>query len=91
MESEEVEEPAEGGKTEGAESELYEEEAPEVVELSPQELEHFILKSEIWDALAFGGMSLDQAREILKGMVIAEPKSESQPRRGRKGRREVSS
>ncbi len=87
--SEDVE--IESGISEGEETtessasdEYFEEEIIETKELNPAELEIFIKRSELWDKLAGGEMSIEQAKEVIAQIVPSIP---SVPASGKRRRR----
>jgi hypothetical protein len=70
----------------------YEEAEAEYITFSPQELEQFLIRSETWDKIAKGEISLDEAKSILEipsrstGLSMRKAK----PGRGKKKRRSSS-
>uniref|UniRef100_A0A7J2U190 RNA polymerase Rpo13 subunit HTH domain-containing protein n=1 Tax=Ignisphaera aggregans TaxID=334771 RepID=A0A7J2U190_9CREN len=68
----------------------YEETEVEYIAFSPQELEQFLTRSETWDRIAKGEISLNEAKSILESQQKSAGQRKATPSRGKKRRRRSS-
>jgi hypothetical protein len=69
-------------------SEAYYEEAEvEYIAFSPHELEQFLIRSETWDKITKGEISLDEAKSILEAPLRIASRKKVELSKGRKRRK----
>jgi len=82
----EAEESESTSEAESAE-EYFAEEPIEIGEMNPSEIDLMLKKSEIWDKLSRGEISIEKAKEIFAGLTLPTTVEERRRRRRRSKRK----